>query len=83
MVRMIDLLRAHGQEPPEIPPCAHTGKRSYWTREEADAAIAKLRDDGLHHTDKGSRLHPFRCGGCNGWHIGHRTRGGRRRRGTA
>jgi hypothetical protein len=77
MVRLLDLLRAHGQSPPEPEPCAYTGKRIYWTREDAAGACAKLRDEGAHHTDKGSRLHPYRCG--DHWHVGHRTRGGRRR----
>jgi hypothetical protein len=97
MVRLIDLLRAHGQAPADCqpdrrivnrpaadckpdPPCVHTGKKRYADEAEAVAAIARLREEDLHHTDKGSRLHPFRCGGCGGWHIGHRARGGRRHR---
>jgi hypothetical protein len=51
------------------PPCP-TGKRSFATKRAAQQAWPKIRADDA--ADRRTAMHPYRCGYCERFHLGHR-----------
>ena len=46
--------------------CPRPGKRVYWTREDAEAAIQRMRASGR---PRAEHLNPYLCA-CGVWHVG-------------
>ena len=64
---------------PEHQTCATSGKAIYHDADDANTELRRLYRTLANATEKGSRLHVYRCDHCGGLHIGHRRRGRRAR----
>lgn len=59
---------SHRRQPPDlgyVTGACSTGKRCYFTRAGARAAVRKMKSKGE------KRLHAYLCDSCNHHHIGH------------
>lgn len=52
---------------PPLPRCGATGKIAWRTRAEAQEVCDSMASRA------GERPHPFKCGACMRWHVGHRA----------